>query len=158
MKSHVWRPLYVALVVVAVVLAARFVLVPDDFGIQEQGYMYGWHRKGNENEWKAVEVKYRTAAYCRECHADPATRLSRSPHGIITCENCHGPALGHPEDPPTLTTDRNRKLCLRCHVRLSYPGSGRSDIRGINPDAHHPEAECVLCHDPHDPVRKEVRL
>ena len=156
MKNHVWRPLYVALAAVALVLLARTFLVPKDFGIHESGYMYGWHRKGNEKEWQAVKVKYKTTAYCKECHADKVERISRSPHGIIPCENCHGPALNHPEDPPSLTIDRSRQLCLRCHARLPYPSSGRADIRGIHPDTHNPEVECSLCHDPHNPLPKEV--
>jgi len=157
MRNHVWRPLYVALVIIAAILAARLFLVPEDFGIHERGYMYGWHRKGNEKEWAAVTVKYKTASYCTGCHADKAKGLSGSPHGTINCENCHGPARNHPEDPPSLTIDRSRQLCLRCHVHLSYPTSNRSRIRGINPDTHHPEAECAMCHDPHHPRVKEVR-
>lgn len=157
MGSHVWRPLYIAVALIALVLVARTFLVPDDFGVHERGYMYGWHRKGNEAEWKAMTVKYRTAAYCKECHADKAESLARTPHGIISCENCHGPAMNHPDDPPTLTIDRSRALCLRCHAALTTPTSGRADIAGINPETHNPEAECTLCHDPHNPVSRASR-
>lgn len=157
MGSHVWRPLYIAVALIALVLVARTFLVPDDFGVHERGYMYGWHRKGNEAEWKAMTVKYRTAAYCKECHEDKAESLARTPHGIISCENCHGPALNHPDDPPTLTIDRSRALCLRCHAALTTPTSGRANIAGINPDTHNPGAECTLCHDPHNPVIRSPR-
>jgi predicted CXXCH cytochrome family protein len=156
-KNHVWRPLYLAIAVVVLVLTARTFVVPQDFGVHEQGYMYGWHRKGNEKEWERVRVKYRTAAYCKECHAGKAESLGRSPHGIIGCENCHGPALGHPQDPPTLTIDRSRELCIRCHAALPYPSSGRGGIPGIDPATHNPGAECTLCHDPHSPVAMEAR-
>ena len=151
MKSHVWRPLFVVLGVVALILIARLVLVPKDFGVWERGYMYGWHRKGNEAEWKQVKAKYRTVAYCRECHAEKVASLGKSPHHIIPCEDCHGPALDHPRDPPTLFIDHGRELCLRCHARLVTPSSGRARIPGINPETHNPEAECSLCHDPHHP-------
>ena len=156
MSSHIWRPLYLALCIVGVVLIARMVAVPKDFGIQERGYMYGWHRKGNEAEWKAFRVKYSTAEHCRECHPDKYRDIKSSPHASINCENCHGPVLGHPVDPPTLTIDRRRGLCLRCHSFLPYKASGRGNIRGINPEIHNPEAECVLCHYPHNP-RLEAR-
>jgi predicted CXXCH cytochrome family protein len=155
--SHVWRPLFVALAVVATILCMRLVLVPDDFGIHEQGYMYGWHRKGNETDWKNVKVKYRTTAYCINCHKDKYQDIKDSPHAAIMCENCHGPALGHPQDPRTLEINRGRELCVRCHFKLPYPNSARGGIKGINPATHHPEAECVLCHYPHNPLRAAVR-
>jgi hypothetical protein len=129
-KSHVWRPLYVVILIIAAVLVTRKILVPADFGIGSRGYMYGWHRPSNEQEWKEVSVKYRTAEYCK---------------------NCHGPALGHPDDPKTLPINRTRELCARCHFRLEYPTSGRGKIRGIDPKTHNPELECVTCHWPHDP-------
>ena len=45
--------------IIALVLAARTVLVPKDFGVHERGYMYGWYRKGNIEDWKKnVQVKY----------------------------------------------------------------------------------------------------
>ena len=157
MKSHVWRPLYIVLCVVALIFLARGMMVPKDFGIWERGYMYGWHRKGNEADWKAVKVKYKTAEFCKECHQDKYAELKSSPHASIMCENCHGPALDHPDDPPTLTIDRRRELCLRCHALLPYKTSGRSVIPGIDPTTHNPEAECTLCHYPHNPKREVKR-
>lgn len=142
------------LCIVAVVLMVRKVIVPSDFGIQERGYMYGFHRASNEKEWQAVPVKYRTAEFCRDCHRANYDDLKSSPHAGISCEDCHGPALNHPQDPPTMTIDRSRKLCIRCHARLPYKTSGRGQIRGINPETHNPEAECVLCHYPHNPTRE----
>jgi predicted CXXCH cytochrome family protein len=152
-KNHVLRPLFVALGVVVLILIARAVIVPADFGVGERGYMYGWHRKGNEADWKAVTVKYRGTAYCKECHEDKYRDIVDSPHGSIQCENCHGPALGHPKDPPTLPTDRKRELCLRCHYKLPYETSQRGRIKGVNSATHHPQEECVLCHYPHNPKR-----
>ncbi len=154
MRNHVWRPLYVVLFIVAVVLLVRKVYVPKDFGIQDRGYMYGFHRLGSEADWKAFPVKYRSTEYCRDCHSDKYNELKQSPHAVIPCEDCHGPAMNHPDDPPTLTIDRSRKLCIRCHARLPYPGSGRANIPGIDPETHNPGAECVLCHYPHDPRRE----
>ena len=80
--------------------------------------------------------------------------MVKSPHAAINCENCHGPALGHPDEPRTLAIDRARTLCARCHFRLEYPTSGRGKIRGIDPATHNPGLDCVTCHWPHDP-RKE---
>ena len=40
MKNHVFRPLIVFIGIVILILAARLVLVPKDFGIGQRGYMY----------------------------------------------------------------------------------------------------------------------
>lgn len=149
---HVLRPLFVVAAIVGFILAARFAFVPGDFGIQERGYLYGWHRKSNEEDWKKFSVKYRGPEYCRECHAENARLIAKSPHRAIMCENCHGPALNHPEDPPKLSPDRSRAFCLRCHAFLPYPTSGRREINGFSaPEQHNPGIECAACHNPHDP-------
>lgn len=147
---HVMRPLYVVLAVTVIILIARAFLVPDDFGIHEQGYMYGWYRKANVEDWKSVAVKYRGHEYCQACHSMQDKKVQSSSHKIIECENCHGPALGHPAAPPKLTIDRSRELCLRCHTYLAYPTSQRSEIKGIDPDQHNIGVECVICHHPHE--------
>ncbi|GAB4302100.1 MAG: cytochrome c [Desulfuromonadia bacterium] len=153
MGSHVFRPLFLVVGVVAAILLLRTVLVPADFGVHEQGYMYGWHRKGNEAEWKKVTVKYRGAEYCRQCHADKYDDIKGSPHAGINCENCHGPGMNHPDDPKTMTIDRRRELCVRCHFRLPYGNEGRGAIKGIDHRTHNPEEECTLCHYPHNPKK-----
>ncbi len=146
---HVFRPLFVVLALGAVILAARMLVVPKDFGIHERGYMYGWYRKASEEDWKKIRVKYQGGDYCKDCHAEPFRQHLSSPHGIIECENCHGPASDHPSNPQKLSIDRSRELCLRCHTHLLYATSKRAEIRGINPDGHNVGLECVGCHDPH---------
>lgn len=146
---HFLRPLYVILSLAGIILIARFFIVPEDFGIHERGYTYGWFRKGNSEEWKAVTVKYQGKDYCKDCHAEQEKQILASPHRIIQCENCHGPAMGHPVNPEKLTIDRTRELCLRCHAFLPYPTSGRSELKGIDPDQHNTGVPCAVCHDPH---------
>lgn len=161
MKSHVWRPFYVALAIIALMLIMRIFLVPSDFGVHERGYMYGWHRKSDEAEWLKVSVKYKTAEACKECHKHNYNDIKTSLHAAISCENCHGPLFDHPKDPMGLSIDRSRQLCLRCHLRLPYKASDRGSLKGINPDTHNPGAECVMCHVPHNPKpmnqKREVR-
>lgn len=151
MKNHVYRPLFVVIGIVALILAARIFLVPKDFGVHERGYMYGWHRKGNVEDWKKIKVKYQGADYCKDCHDKNYGDIRKSPHKSIQCENCHGPAIDHPGEPPKLAIDRSRQQCLRCHYPLPYPTSGRSRIRGIDPITHNPDIECSNCHNPHLP-------
>lgn len=152
MKSHAYRPLYVVIAFVAIILVARMFFVPDTFGTHETGYRFGWHNKANEDYWKKdFKPKYATKDYCNDCHADKVETISASPHIIINCQNCHGPALKHPEEPAKLSIDRSREQCLRCHAKLYMPGSGREGIRGIENDKHNPDAMCVDCHNPHKP-------
>jgi predicted CXXCH cytochrome family protein len=152
MKNHVLRPLIVFLGIVVLILLARVFLVPKDFGIGERGFMYGWHRKGNEQDWKNFKVKYVGKEYCKDCHSKNYDSINKTPHRIIPCEDCHGPAVDHPENPPKLTIDKSRALCLRCHYPLPYPTSDRAKIRSINPDKHNPGIECSTCHNPHNPM------
>jgi predicted CXXCH cytochrome family protein len=152
MKNHVFRPLIVFLGLIVLVLVFRLFYVPKDFRSHENGYMYGWYRTGNIEDWKKVSVKYQGAEYCKDCHPDKYESIMMTPHAIIQCENCHGPATGHPSDPSKLPIDRSRGLCLRCHAKLPYPTSGRANIRGFDdPESHNPGTECVSCHNPHKP-------
>lgn len=158
MKSHVLRPLFVILGFVAVILLVRLFVVPKDFGIWERGYMYGFHRKSNEEDWKAFKVKYKfDNEYCKDCHSDKYDSIMQTAHAIINCENCHGPALDHPSNPPKLAIDRSRAQCLRCHYPLPYPTSARANIRGVDPATHNPDIECSTCHNPHNPSLEALK-
>jgi len=157
-KSHVWRPLYVVIAIVILILIARVFYVPKDFGIWERGYMYGFHNKGSEQWWKQFKVKYKfNSEYCKDCHSDKYESIMKTPHAIINCENCHGPVLDHPSDPPKLKIDKSREQCLRCHYPLPYPTSGRANIRGIDPEKHNPGVECSMCHNPHKPTLEGMK-
>jgi hypothetical protein len=155
MKSHVLRPLWVFLAVIALTLFARPFIVPSDFGVGDRGFMYSYHRLSNDDEWKAIKVKYLSKEYCKECHEDQYESNMASKHNIIQCENCHGAAIDHPEDPEMLVIDTSRKLCIRCHSYLPYPDNPRGDINGIDPEEHNVDEECVMCHDPHEPDIEE---
>ena len=156
MKKHVWRPLYVVIGMVVCILLFRMVYVPDDFGAQDRGYTFGYHRMSNEQEWKDYPAKYKGVEYCNECHEENVENLANSQHGMIQCENCHGAAFDHPNDPETLTIDRSRDLCIRCHSELYMPSSDRNDIPGINPGEHNAGIECSECHNPHNPSLEDM--
>lgn len=156
MKNHIWRPLFVVIALVCGILLFRSFYVPADFGSQERGYTFGFHRLGNEREWQEVPAKYRDSRYCSECHEDKATALSAGKHRGFPCENCHGPALDHPDKPEKLGIDRSRELCIRCHSKLVMPSSGRNAIPGVDPAQHNPGDECVSCHNPHKPNLEDM--
>jgi len=60
------------------VLIARWLVAPKDFGVHERGYMYGYYRKSNEDEWKAFKVKYRSSEYCKDCHSDKYSSIMQT--------------------------------------------------------------------------------
>ena len=151
-RNHVFRPLMVVIGLVVIFFIVREFVVPSDFGSHGDKYAYDWYREGNIPEWEAVTVKYQGKEYCKSCHEDKFELIATTPHTIIQCENCHGPAMLHPKDPPKLNIDRSRGQCLRCHTRLDYPSSGRADIKGIDPASHNDGSECANCHNPHDPA------
>jgi predicted CXXCH cytochrome family protein len=146
----------VVLGLVAGILLFRSFYVPADFGAQEQGYTFGFHRLSNEQEWKDYPAKYKGGSYCKECHDDKVKGWEAAGHAIIPCENCHGAAFGHPDQPAKLTIDRSRALCIRCHSKLVMPSSGRNDIPGIDPEQHNAKSECVECHNPHNPSLEDM--
>ncbi len=162
MKSHVWRPLIVVICIVVGILVFRLFYVPDDFGSGKAGFMYSYHRFSAEDDARSQLIKYRDTGkqkmheYCAECHGDEVEIRTEDLHGIIACENCHGPALNHPDEPEELTIDRGRGLCLRCHTDLPYATSERHRIPGIDPKEHNVDDECVECHDPHNPRLEDM--
>jgi hypothetical protein len=151
MKNHVLRPLWVVLAGIALLLVVRHFMVPDDFGKQGESFTYNFHRASNVDEWKDFKVKYRGREYCQECHEENVESILGSPHEIIQCENCHGPAIDHPDNPEALAIDTSRAQCLRCHSYLPYPTSQRSELPGIDPKEHNTDSECIECHNPHNP-------
>ena len=150
MTGHVLRPLWAAGGVLTAILVIRTLMVPSDFGVGPSGYMYGWHRAGNEAEWKAMTPQYRfDNSYCKDCHSDNYTAIQKSPHSVIKCENCHGPAKGHPDNPTKLQINRDRSLCGRCHSALPGKLEARSKIKSIDLATHNANSPCVTCHNPH---------
>ena len=156
MKNHVLRPVWVALAAVALLLVARHFMVPSDFGVHGKNFTFGFHRLGSIDDWKNFKVKYRGKEYCRECHEEKVEENLASPHRAIECENCHGPAIDHPDDPEVLAKDTRRLLCLRCHAHLDYPQSNRAEMPAVDPEKHNPGLECIECHNPHNPDLEEM--
>jgi len=151
-SGHVWRPVLVILALVVIGVAFRQFYVPDDFGVQARGYTYGWYRQGSSIDWKWMPLRYQSPETCEACHKQQVSEIRDQPHASIQCQDCHGPALDHPDDPQRLVVDTSRALCLRCHARLPYPSSARGGLRGIDAATHNPGRECVECHQPHHPT------
>jgi predicted CXXCH cytochrome family protein len=155
MGNHVLRPLWLVLAAIALLLVIRHFMVPDDFGVHGKSFTYNFHRLGNVDDWKNFKAKYQGREYCRECHEDNIEEIKGSRHRIIQCENCHGPAIDHPDNPEKLTIDPSRDLCLRCHAALAYPDNPRARIKSIDPAKHNADSACIVCHNPHNPELEE---
>lgn len=151
MKNHVLRPLWLAIGVVVMVFIARHFMVPDDFGVHGDSFTYGFYRLGNLQEWKDFPVKYQGRERCEKCHDENSQSVVDSRHKKIQCENCHGPAAGHPKTVKKLVVDTSRDLCLRCHALLEYPNSKRGMMKGVVSEKHKKKFECTKCHNPHNP-------
>lgn len=156
MKNHVYRPLFAAMALIALILTVRHLMVPSDFGVHGDSFTYNFYRAGATQDWKSFPVSYKGHEYCEECHGENTTSIAVSKHSNIQCENCHGPAMNHPDDPEVLTINKSRELCLRCHASLPYPGSQRGEMAAIDPEEHNPGEECVECHNPHNPNLEDM--
>jgi len=141
--------------IAGLVPVARSFIVPS-FKAVDGDMMYQWHRVANEAEQKSVEVKYQGSDYCEACHPDIYQKIKASKHALVQCENCHGPAVKHPEAPQKLVIDQRRESCLRCHSNLPYRqkeyaglSTGPIPMKMVDPNQHNPGTECTVCHDVH---------
>lgn len=148
---HVLRPLWIVIAVVASIMVARAFMVPDDFGVHGDSFTYNYYRLSNVQEWQDFPAKYVGSKRCKRCHDENAAEIKGSKHANMQCENCHGPAAGHPKKVEKLAINTSRDLCLRCHHYLAYPSSQRSQLPGIDGSKHKKNKECSRCHDPHHP-------
>lgn len=156
MKGYIYKPIYVLIFLLVLIGVARAIFVPADFKAVNGDYKYQWHRVSSEDFWKGFKVKYQGRKYCEDCHEDQVNMIKASKHAMIQCENCHGPAIEHPENPEKLTIDKSRDLCLRCHAKLPYrPATyamlptGPIELKMQDGEEHNTDYECVECHDVH---------
>lgn len=142
-------------------VGVRKIIAPS-FAATNGDYRYQWHRVANEQEWKTYKIKYQGSASCSDCHSEQCEKIGASMHAKIQCENCHGPAIDHPDKPAKLPIDRGRGLCLRCHASLPYRPLVYAELpkktvqlKMQNPEEHNAGMECVTCHDPHKAELKQ---
>lgn len=104
---------------------------------------------------------YVGAKQCLECHEDESKAYDATPHARAWdgrtpgaargCETCHGPGVGHLEDPGAPNRIRNflktaprevSETCMSCHNRQEHENwqGGMHDARNIT---------CVSCHSNH---------
>lgn len=132
---------------------------------------FGYQPGRNADAWASRAPVFVGSSACATCHVGQTERWTASPHQGVTCQSCHGPLAGHPnatpapvEDGPGAATPGVPLLSLKERSSVGLPSSGtvalcltchqavlgrRTTFPTIDPAAHFPGPECVLCHDPH---------
>jgi hypothetical protein len=138
---------------VTLALVARGLAMPADFG------RFGFYRGGAPADAAhARNPRYLGSKACVECHDDELATHAKDVHRTVQCEDCHGPAAKHVEDPANEhpVVDKSQDACLVCHRKLtarpaSFPQVAWRDhfaFVGVKDE----KTECVKCHDPHQPL------
>ena len=135
--------------VIAALVSARTILVPDDFG------EFGHYRGSAVAEIASQEMKYAGHYICVDCHDDVVETKGNGYHKDVSCEICHGPAAEHVEEPEPddLWAPRERGYCVLCHEYLPARPTGFPQIVSAS---HNPMKPCISCHEPHDPKPPET--
>ena len=142
MPKHIFRllALIFGLVVVAVIAAPY--LTVDSF------YRFGHYRANSVPEIAAKVPVHQTANYCKNCHTDRHAQWSAGSHKSVSCEICHGAALGHPQNGKLPIPKDTAKLCTLCHEKM--PGRPLTQPQ-IEVAGHSGGQQCIVCHNPHSP-------
>jgi cytochrome c553 len=165
MPKHIARLIILLAAVVTVAFAARYLLVPSSY------YRYGHYRGDAVAEIARDTPLYKGARSCQACHRRIFDQWSASAHRV-QCEDCHGPAGGHPRvGAPPLGADRDTHqvlmhsryrvasgrmqvptdtahLCLQCHA--SIVGRPAAQLQ-VSASEHAGTQQCAACHDVHSP-------
>ncbi len=134
-----------SLVLILVFIGPRVIPIPAflaDFGFHEK------NTEKNIEEWTNLPIQYAGSSICTNCHPDKYSLWTIGTHRTINCETCHGPAKAHLETGAPEVLDTSRRLCGLCHTQLI---SRPSDFPQVDMETMGGDAECITCHDPHDP-------
>ena len=138
---------FAILVVVTVVL--RFGVIPASYFSPAQ------HKASTVEREIAKPIRFAGTATCRSCHEEHYEIKYGGKHRGLACETCHGPSVGHAENPGDVKpyAPRDRKFRPVCHA---YDPSRPTGFPQINPTTHNPLVACITCHQPHEPEPPEV--
>jgi cytochrome c553 len=142
MPKHVVRLVSLIAALLVITVIARWFLIPETF------YEFGHFRAASVSEIAALEPVYQTASYCQGCHSERHAQWSASNHKSVTCETCHGPAKGHPQNGKLPIPADSVRLCTLCHEATA----GRPPVQPQVQVAQHAGGQqCAACHNPHSP-------
>lgn len=142
MPKHIFRLVSLILGLLVVAIVAKPFLTVDSY------YRFGHYRANSVTEIAAQEPVLQTARYCQGCHSARHAQWSAGSHKSVTCEICHGPAQGHPQNGKLPIPKDAVKLCTQCHEAM--PGRPRTQPQ-IQVAQHSGGQQCTVCHNPHSP-------
>jgi cytochrome c553 len=142
MPKHIFRLVSLILGFLVVAIVAKPFLTVDSY------YKFGHYRANSVSEIAAQEPVLQTARYCEGCHNARHAQWSAGSHKSVTCEICHGPAQGHPQNGKLPIPKDAVKLCTLCHEAM--PGRPRTQPQ-IQVAQHSGGQQCTVCHNPHSP-------
>ena len=142
MPKHVVRLLLLLAAFLVVAISVQQLLTDSSF------YRFGHYRGDSVGEIASREPAFKTAWYCKDCHAERHAQWSANSHKSVACETCHGPAAGHPENGKLPIPTDTVKLCTLCHEAM--PGRPRVQPQ-IVVAQHSGGQQCKTCHNPHAP-------
>ncbi len=146
---HVFRVLFLLVVVLVAVILGRTLLVPKSYG------EYGPYRHDNVAEQASARTPlHGGAASCGDCHADRLKAVSAGAHSRVSCEVCHAPLGLHAKAGKVIApmrVDRSFTLCARCHRKIDgRPAKFPQIVLAQHQDGVEGKS-CIECHDPHSP-------
>ncbi len=110
---------------------------------------FGFHKvEDNEKEWASQPLRYADPSTCNACHQEQHSAWETAQHSPVSCESCHGPGQAHADTGAKVVVDTSRELCALCHARLL---ARPPQFPQVDLERHGEQAECVTCHDPHEP-------
>jgi cytochrome c553 len=142
MPKHIVRLLILIGAGIALGLAVKWYFTAESF------YQYGHFRAASVAEIAALERVYQTPRYCQSCHSERHAEWSAGDHKSVTCETCHGPAQGHPQQGKLPIPADPRMLCTLCHEAMAERPRTQPQIVVAQ---HAGEQACSVCHNPHAP-------
>jgi cytochrome c553 len=149
MPKHVARLLLLLGALLVVAIIAQQLLTDPSF------YRFGHYRADSVGEIASREPAFKTAEYCKECHGERHAQWSANSHKSVSCETCHGPARGHPENGKLPIPADTVKLCTLCHEAM--PGRPRAQPQIVIAQ-HSGGQQCKTCHNPHAPKIAVVQV
>ena len=142
MPKHVVRLLSLLAAALVLAVVAKWVFTPESFG------RFGHFRANSVSEIAALEPVYQTASYCQGCHSERHAQWSASNHKSVTCETCHGPAKGHPQNGKLPIPADTARLCSLCHQATAGRPPTQPQVQVAE---HSAGQQCAVCHNPHSP-------
>ena len=155
--SHVFKILFVLVIVVVVGVAVRAMVLPKSFG------QFGHYRGDAVLDEINRPIRNGTNASCLVCHPYIREMHLEGVHKTVSCEFCHGPVADHVKEGkviaklPKKEGKEIKKLCLRCHNQI-IRARPKESIKMISMPGHLEEKHvdinhnCNQCHNVHAPL------